>query len=84
MCEFGVTWRDGSRGLGGAGAPDEKPISPPRRRMIEDVTVRNFIEKTRHGYIRRLTTFTSFLGAGIRALPRFFGHQPFQAKPPVV
>jgi hypothetical protein len=25
----------------------EKPISPLRRRMIEDMTVRNFVEKTR-------------------------------------
>jgi hypothetical protein len=24
----------------------EKPISPLRRRMIEDMTVRNFVEKT--------------------------------------
>ena len=26
----------------------EKPISPLRQRMIEDMTVRNFIEKTRN------------------------------------
>jgi len=26
----------------------EKPISPLRRRMIEDMTVRNFVEKTRN------------------------------------
>ena len=29
----------------------EKPISPLRRRMIEDMTVRNFVEKTHHDYI---------------------------------
>jgi integrase/recombinase XerD len=29
----------------------EKPISPLRRRMIEDMTVRNFVEKTRNDYI---------------------------------
>ena len=33
------------------GAPmSEKPISPLRRRMIEDMTVRNFVEKTRNDY----------------------------------
>ena len=28
----------------------EKPISPLRQRMIEDMTVRNFVEKTRNDY----------------------------------
>jgi hypothetical protein len=28
----------------------EKPISPLRRRMIEDMTVRNFVEKTHNDY----------------------------------
>ncbi len=33
----------------------EKPtISPLRRRMIEDMTVRNFVEKTRNDYIRHV------------------------------
>jgi integrase/recombinase XerD len=40
----------------------EKPISPLRRRMIEDMTVRNFVEKTRNDYIRHVGTFTAFLG----------------------
>jgi site-specific recombinase XerD len=40
----------------------EKPISPLRRRMIEDMTVRNFVEKTRNDYIRHVRTFTVFLG----------------------
>jgi hypothetical protein len=30
--------------------------------MIEDMTVRNFIEKTRNDYIRQVKIFTSFLG----------------------
>ena len=34
----------------------DKPISPLRRRMIEDVTVRNFVEKTRNDYIRHVRT----------------------------
>ena len=29
----------------------ETPISPLRRRMIEDMTVRDFVEKTRHANI---------------------------------
>lgn len=40
----------------------EKPISPLRRRMIEDMMVRNFVEKTRNDYIRQVRTFTAFLG----------------------
>jgi hypothetical protein len=40
----------------------EKPISPLRQRMIEDMSVRNFIEKTRNDYIRHVCTFTAFLG----------------------
>ena len=40
----------------------EKPISPLRQRMIEDMSVRNFVEKTRNDYIRHVKTFTAFLG----------------------
>src|SRR5271163_2105423 len=40
----------------------EKPISPLRRRMIEEMTVRNFVEKTRNDYIRHVRSFTAFLG----------------------
>ena len=40
----------------------QEAISPLRRRMIEDMTVRNFVEKTRNDYIRRVKTFTAFLG----------------------
>ena len=40
----------------------EKPISPLRRRTIEDMTVRNFVEKTHNDYIRHVRTFTAFLG----------------------
>jgi hypothetical protein len=32
-----------------------KPISPLRRRMIEDMTVRGFGEKTQSDYIRHVT-----------------------------
>src|ERR1700741_2591509 len=40
----------------------KKPISPLRRRMIEDMMVRNFVEKTRNDYIRQVGTFPAFLG----------------------
>ena len=58
----------------------EKPIRPLRRRMIEDMTVRNFGETTRNGYIRHVKTFTAFLGrspdtATAEDLRRFQLHQ---------
>ena len=40
----------------------EKPISPLRRRMIEDMTVRGFGEKTQIDYIRHVKNFTIFFG----------------------
>ena len=54
-----------------------QPISPLRRRMIEDMTVRGFGEKTQSDYIRHVKNFTIFLGRSpdtaegedLRALP---------------
>ena len=40
----------------------QAPISPLRRRMIEDMTVRGFGEKTQNDYIRHVKNFTLFLG----------------------
>ncbi len=40
----------------------DKPISPLRRRMIEDMTVRGFAEKVQNDYIRHVKNFTIFLG----------------------
>src|SRR3954452_5012837 len=40
----------------------EMAISPLRLRMIEDMTVRNFVEKTRNDYIRQVKNLTAFLG----------------------
>jgi hypothetical protein len=37
-------------------------VSPLRRRMIEDITIRQFSEKTRGDYIRQVPEFTPFLG----------------------
>jgi site-specific recombinase XerD len=39
----------------------EKPISPLRQRMIEDMTVRNFMEKTRNDYIHHVRALAAFL-----------------------
>src|SRR6202165_3795311 len=36
--------------------------SPLRRRMIEDMSVREFGEKTQHDYIRHVEQFAKFLG----------------------
>ena len=40
----------------------EQAVSPLRRRMIEDMTVRGFGEKTQIDYIRQVRNFTIFLG----------------------
>jgi site-specific recombinase XerD len=40
----------------------DKAISPLRRRMIEDMTVRGFTAATQRGYIRAVGDFTAFLG----------------------
>ena len=46
-------------------------MSPLRRRMIEDMSVRKFSAKTRHDYIRNVETFAEFLGCrGYRNLKR--------------
>jgi Phage integrase, N-terminal SAM-like domain len=41
----------------------EAPISPLRRRMIEDMTIRKFAPRTQEGYIRAVKGFSAFLGA---------------------
>ena len=40
----------------------DQAISPLRRRMIEDMTVRKFVEKTQNDYIRHVKNLTAFLG----------------------
>ena len=44
----------------------DEAISPLRRRMIEDMTIRNLAPKTQHDYIRN----------GSRTSPRFLGARP--------
>src|SRR5215467_13298566 len=56
------------------------PISPLRARMIEDMSVRQFGEKTQNDYIRHVKTFSTFLGRSpAKATPedlrRFQVHQ---------
>jgi hypothetical protein len=41
---------------------DQRAMSPLRRRMIEDMTVRKFVEKTQKDYIRYVKDLTAFLG----------------------
>ncbi|MEE9544260.1 MAG: integrase [Rhodospirillales bacterium] len=40
----------------------EQSISPLRRRMIEDMTIRGFAAKTQTGYLRAVKDFAVFLG----------------------
>ncbi len=40
----------------------DEAISPLRRRMIEDMTIRKLASKTQQGYIRTIKNFASFLG----------------------
>ena len=63
-------------------------ISPLRRRMLEDMSVRKFGEKTQHDYIRHIESFAKFLGrspdtATAEDVRRFQVHQTEQgAQPP--
>jgi integrase len=64
-----------------------KPITPLRRRMTEDMTVRGFGEKTQSDYIRHVKNFTIFLGrspdsADGEDLRRFQLHQRQQGVQP--
>lgn len=40
----------------------EKPISDLRRRMLQDMSNRNFVDKTKHDYIRHVEALAKFLG----------------------
>jgi hypothetical protein len=66
----------------------DKPISNLRRRMLADITIRSFGDKTRQDYIRHVETLTAFLfrspdTATGDDLRRFQLHQTEQgAQPP--
>src|SRR6476469_9508758 len=60
--------------------PSDRPVSALRARMIEDMSVRGFSEKTRNDYIRNVRTFAAFIGrspdtATAEDLRRFQLHQ---------
>ena len=40
----------------------DRPVSALRARMIEDMSVRGFSEKTRNDYIRNVRAFAAFIG----------------------
>jgi integrase/recombinase XerD len=40
----------------------DKAMSPLRRRMIEDMTIRKLAPKTQHDYVQRVKNFAAFLG----------------------
>src|SRR5260370_39670229 len=77
-CAQACAWGDQQRsnGMGGSCLRDrgvqpdlrehpmtETPVSPLRRRMIEDMTIRKFAARTQEGYIRAVKGFSAFLGA---------------------
>jgi integrase/recombinase XerD len=60
--------------------PSARPVSALRARMIEDMRVRGFSEKTRNDYIRNVRAFAAFVGrspdtAMAEDLRRFQHHQ---------
>src|SRR3954465_15652135 len=60
--------------------PSQQPVSALRARMIEDMIVRGFTEKTRNDYIRNVRAFAAFIGrspdtATAEDLRRFQLHQ---------
>ena len=59
---------------------NDEPVSPLRRRMIEDMKIRGFSEKTRSDYVRHVKAFAFFLGrsphrAGPEDLRRYHLHR---------
>jgi hypothetical protein len=40
----------------------DEAMSPLRRRMIEDMTIRKLAPKTQHDYVQRIKNFAAFLG----------------------
>ena len=60
--------------------PSDRPISALQVRMIEDMSVRGFSEKTRNDYVRNVRAFAAFIGrspdtATAEDLRRFQLHQ---------
>lgn len=55
---------------------NDRPVSPLRQRMIEDMTIRQFGEKTKRDYVRLVRDFAAFLArspdlpAQLRGIPQ--------------
>ena len=68
----------------------DEAVSPLRRRMIEDMTIRKLAPKTQQGYIRTIKDFTVFLGrspdsASLEDIRRFQLHLAQSgAQPPIL
>ena len=43
----------------------DRPVSALRARMIEDMRVRGFTEKTRSDYVRNVRAFAAFIGRSL-------------------
>jgi site-specific recombinase XerD len=70
--------------------PSDRPVSALRARMIEDMNVRGFSEKTRNDYVRNVRAFAVFIGrspdtATAEDLRRFQLHQSqIGVRPPTI
>jgi integrase/recombinase XerD len=68
----------------------DRPVSALRARMIEDMRVRGFSERTRNDYIRNVRGFAAFIGrspdtATAEDLRRFQHHQAHTGvRPPTI
>jgi len=68
----------------------DEAVSPLRRRMIEDMTIRRLAPKTQQGYIRAIKNFAAFLGrspdtASLEEVRRFQLHLAESgAQPPIL
>ena len=68
----------------------DEAMSPLRRRMIEDMTIRKLAPKTQQGYIRAIKNFAAFLGrspdtASLEEVRRFQLHlAETGAQPPIL
>ena len=50
----------------------DEAMSPLRRRMIEDMTIRKFAPKTQHDYVQRVKNFAVFLGRSTEERSKIF------------
>jgi site-specific recombinase XerD len=66
----------------------DKPISPLRQRLIDDMTARRYCEKAQKAYVRHVRTFTAFLDRSpdtatkedLRRFQRHLAQQPISPR----